>query len=240
MSKFTAYVLISSDTDDIDETVFELMLPYFDSGFGEPEYETICVCRRVKADRVQQEMSLGRAGMKKELEELYQAVSLEDDEETYWKEVTKLEDTLCEKKRRDQELLREKLLNEAIANPDCPWCRGTGTYRTHANLFGRWDWHQIGKTKGKNFNNALKRSSRGNGNTCVALVKDLDLAALEVPEAIVTPDGIWRESWALSAFERHIFPDRHLDWLRILESYQDHLVVHVECHYKAFLRQILS
>lgn len=134
------------------------------------------------------------------------------------------------------------------ADPECPNCHGTGTYRSQYNPASKWDWWRIGGRwdgtilgpdvadsrrthKGFNFSDANEHWENNS-----ARIKDLLIGEelTFVPFAIVTPDGAWHErgemGWWGVVRDEQAATAWHTQIRDIYRAHAEHVGVVVDCH----------
>jgi hypothetical protein len=111
------------------------------------------------------------------------------------------------------------------ADPNCEVCNGTGVEKFYRNPKSRWDSYFLsGEWEGKLLlAECLLRPCKLKLNGGAAPLNNLDVERLEMPRAIVTPDGRWHD-------ECNYPSDWPTKYKEILRSHEDTILVCVLCH----------
>ncbi len=224
MAKSLVYVLLPRATDDIDRAVEEMMGPY-DESIQMDEYEAPCSCRCGRSVHVWQELAALGPEDRVIFDERIIQLSGSVDTNAAWSEF------LADKTTFIESILRRWPVTDA-PEKDCPFCGGAGIRMTTYNRDSKWDWWKINPWSSGFLKDSVKEPEVQQHDRDIALLAELDLASLPIPDGIITPDGVWHEGFARGPFALPIKPDGN--WTervkQVLSRNMDCIVVAVDCH----------
>jgi hypothetical protein len=232
---YIAYVLLPKDTEDVEYKVMALMAPYSEDLEVE-EYARPCECIRHKVRDSVKRPADAKFGEPKGLWEKLTEQKDPEEAATIW------DDILFDYKRFVNS--HYESLCEAISpDPNCMECNGSGLEISTFNQISQWDGWEFDHASqviedaaddalmGKTNEEVPRLFDLGQGPAKIYDLSEIDTATIEVPYAILSPDG-WQGCTERTKIGLVNLPDSI--WIekarKILQKFKDHLLIPVECH----------
>jgi hypothetical protein len=228
---YTVYVLIPSDTEEVEYDVASLMDPYSED-VEEEEYEMRCLCVENQFSKELQELIKRDFGEPRDLWKSLMKDKGFGDGEALWRDV-------MHEYRKFVDFQCAAFLKTSPPDPDCDECEGTGWKTTTFNFDSRWDgwdWDVSSQIiEGevvKDRKLELDPEKQEETQPRVYDLKDIDIGRIEVPYAIFSPDG-WDQCAEWTRHGPVYVPEEIWERTvrRTLDEYkEDHLLIPVNCH----------
>jgi hypothetical protein len=227
---YTVYVLIPSDTEEVEYDVASLMDPYSED-VEEEEYEMRCLCVENQFSKELQELIKRDFGEPRDLWKSLMKDKGFGDGEALWRDV-------MHEYRKFVDFQCAAFLKTSPPDPDCDECEGTGSRTSTFNQDSYWDWwewdvsSQI--TEGEVVEAPKLQLDPGKQietQPRVYDLKDIDIGRIEVPYAIFSPDG-WDQCAEWTRHGPVYVPEEIWERTvrRTLDEYKDYLLIPVNCH----------
>jgi hypothetical protein len=181
IAKILCKDLVPEGSEEIGAVVWDLLEPFCEHLEVDP-YEDVCECVTHGAFMQAAGLADEKFGPLPERRIMIRKTSTVTEDEYPFKE-------------RHEFLYKryDELLPTATADPECDECNGKGKRIVTYNPNSKWDWWVVGEGFSNGILNPAIKKSCGISftNNEMVPVKCLDCDKLEIPFAVVTPDGQW-------------------------------------------------
>ncbi len=190
MSHYLTYIVVPGKTKNIQKAVGKLLAPYDENAEVEA-YQIVCSC---VSHRARQETGVSEPTISmppaRHGDQVDYLILLPKDLDSYIRSWKRFVD-----RYGDLWFTNKSLLQFHQPEPGCMACHGTGLFNDNSNPQGKWDWWIMGPDS--RFHGVLCaarcKDAQKDKLSDVLSLRDLNVKELQLPDAIVTPDGQWHE-----------------------------------------------